>query len=79
MHSRILWDSPRNSPVSLGVPPTTATTQVFSVRGFKTFFSLTGTLGCVVYLAPQLFLLIYPHANVGLPSLLVATFPAPVC
>ena len=39
--------------------------QVFTARGFEVFFSLTGTLGCVVYLAPWLFLPVYPHANVG--------------
>ena len=39
--------------------------QVFSVRGFEALFPRTGTLGCVVCLAPQLFLPVYPHANVG--------------
>ena len=33
-------------------------------------------LGCEVYLAPQLFLPVYLHENVGLPSLRVATLPA---
>ena len=42
--------------------------QVFSVRGFEALFPCAGTLGCVVWLAPQLFLPFYPHANVGLPS-----------
>ena len=42
--------------------------QVFSVRGFETLFSHTGTLGCVVCFAPQLFFLVYPHANVGPPA-----------
>ena len=31
-------------------------------------FFLPGTLGCVVCLAPKLFLLVYLHANVGLPT-----------
>ena len=31
-------------------------------------FPCTGTLGCMVYLAPQLFLLVYPHADVGTPT-----------
>ena len=33
--------------------------------------SLTGTLGCTVCLAPQLFLPVYLHTNVGPPTLLV--------
>ena len=41
--------------------------QVFSVRGFEALFHLSGTLGCSVCLAPQLFLLVYLHANVGWP------------
>ena len=36
---------------------------------FKAFFSSTGTLGCLVCLAPSLFLLVYLHANVGPPVL----------
>ena len=39
--------------------------QVFSVRGFEALFSSAGALGCVVCLAPQLFLPIYLHSNVG--------------
>ena len=42
--------------------------QIFLVRGFEALFPDVGTLGCVVYLLPQLFLLVYPHANVGLPD-----------
>ena len=42
--------------------------QVFSVRGFEALFPCSGTLGCVVCLAPQLFLPAYPQVNVGLPS-----------
>ena len=38
---------------------------MFSVRGFEASFSLAGTLGCMVCLAPQLFLPVYLHANVG--------------
>ena len=34
---------------------------------FVAVFPHTGPLGCVVCLAPQLFLLVYLHANVGLP------------
>ena len=34
----------------------------------RLFFSHAGTLGCVVCLAPQLFLLVYPHSNVGPPA-----------
>ena len=43
--------------------------QVFSVTGFEVLFLCAGSLGCAVCLAPQLFLLFYLHANVGLPSL----------
>ena len=39
--------------------------QVFSVRGFEALFPCAGTLGCAVCLAPQLFLLVYLHENVG--------------
>ena len=66
VHSRTLWASSTNSPVRLGVssllpqPP-----QVFSIRGFDASFLGTGTLGCVVCLNPQLFLLAYLHPNVG--------------
>ena len=43
--------------------------QVFSVRGFEVLFPCAGPLGCSVYLAPRLFLLVYLHLNVGPPSL----------
>ena len=52
--------------------------QVFSVRGFEALFPHTGTLYCVVCLAPQLLLLIYPHANVGPPAPPAAASPTPV-
>ena len=39
--------------------------HIFSVRGFEALFPHAVTLGCVVFLAPQLFLLVYPHTNVG--------------
>ena len=47
--------------------------QVFSVRGFEALFPCAGTLGCVVWLTPQLFLPFYPHANVGLPAAALST------
>ena len=37
----------------------------FTARGFETLFPHAGTLGYTVCLAPQLFLPVYPHANVG--------------
>ena len=43
--------------------------QVFSVRGFEVLFPNAGTLDCTVCLAPQLFLPVYPHTNVGPPTL----------
>ena len=39
--------------------------QIFTVRGFEVLITCAGTLGCMVCLTPQLFLLVYPHANVG--------------
>ena len=64
-HSRTLWVSPVNFPVRLGVSPTAAWTPTgfFSQRFWGFIF-----LGCVVCLAPQLFLPVYLHANVGPPS-----------
>ena len=49
--------------------------QIFTARSFEAVVLHTGTLGCTVYLAPQLFLPAYPHTNVGPPA---ATWPAPV-
>ena len=62
------------SPVGLGVSPFAASTStgVFSQR-FEALFPDAGTLGCTVCLAPQLFLPIYLHTNVGPPTL-PATF-----
>ena len=50
--------------------------QVFSVRGFEALFPGAGALGCIVYLALQLFLPVYPHTNVGLLALPAATLPS---
>ena len=61
-------------PVKL-VVSSTSTTPRFIVRDFQALFSCTRTLGCIVCLIPQLFLLVYPHANVGLSGLPVATLP----
>ena len=53
---RTLWVSPTNFPVKLGVPPAASTPSgVFSQR-FEALFLLTGSLSCMVCLAPQLFL-----------------------
>ena len=51
--------------------------QVFSVRDLETSFPHTGTLGCAFYLAPQLFLQVYLHVNVGLPSLQATSSSGP--
>ena len=68
VHSRTLWVSPMNSPVRLGVSPAVSTpTGVFS-QTFEALFPQAGTLGCAVCLAPQLFLLVCPHANVWPPA-----------
>ena len=76
VRSRALWVSPTNSPVRLGGSPATSSPQVFSVRGFEGFFPHTGTLGCRVCLAPQLFLLVYLLANVGPPTPPAAASPS---
>ena len=39
--------------------------KIFTARGFEALFLRTGTLGSVVCLAPQLFLPVYLHTNVG--------------
>ena len=49
--------------------------RFFSVTGFEAFFPCAGILCCLVCLAPQLFLLVYLHANVGLPTPPAATLP----
>ena len=80
VHSRTLWTLPTDCPVRLTVSPATASpTQVFTTRGFEALFPCAGTLGCTVCLTPQLFLPVYPHANVGpvgLPGLLATALPA---
>ena len=42
--------------------------QVFSVKGFEALFPGNEILGCVVCFAPQLFLPVYLHSNVGPPA-----------
>ena len=78
VRSRTLWVSPVNSPVRLGVSPTAASTPtgVFNKR-FEALFPCAGTLGCVVCLAPQLFLPVYLHMNVGLLGLSAASSLGP--
>ena len=63
-----------NSPVRLGVSSAAASipTGVFNQR-FEALFPHTGTVGCAVCLASQLFLPVYLHMNVGQPSLQSAT------
>ena len=47
------------------------------VRGVEALFSCTGTLGCMVCLALQLFLPVYLQANVGLTAAPAATSLCP--
>ena len=47
VHSRPLWVSPMNSPVRLGVSPTSVPTGVFN-QWFEALFPHAGTLGCTV-------------------------------
>ena len=49
--------------------------RIFTVTGFEASFPHAGILGSVVYLTPQLFLPVYPHAKVGTPALLAVTSP----
>ena len=51
-------------------------TGVFNQR-FKALFPCTGTLGCTVCLTPQLLLLVYLYANMGLPSPQSTASPSP--
>ena len=66
VHSRTLWISPMNSPVQLGVSPTARTPTGFLSQRFEGLFPCTGALGCKVCLALQLFIQVYPLANVDL-------------
>ena len=52
--------------------------QVFTASSFEALFPRTGTLGCSVCLAPQLFLMVYLHKNVGPRTPSTATLPTPV-
>ena len=49
--------------------------QVFSVRNFEALFPCAGTLGCTVCVTPQLFLPVFLHTNVVLPSPPAVTLP----
>ena len=58
------------------LPLSTTTTTGFYSQVLRLYFPGAGTLSCTVCLTTQLFLLVYPHANVGLPS--PPTVPHPV-
>ena len=64
-----------NSPVRLGVSPAASTHTSFFSQGFEVLFPHAGTLGNRVCLVPQLFLTVYPHANVGPPAPPAAALP----
>ena len=64
-----------NSPVRLGVSPSASTPTGFYSRGFEALFTQAQIPGCSVCLAPQLFPLVYLHANLGPPSLPATTLP----
>ena len=59
----------------LGVSPTATTATGFFSQILRLYFPCTGALGCVVCLAPQLFLPVYLHTNVRPPDLLAAALP----
>ena len=71
VHSRTLWVSPTNSPVRVRIP------IGFYSQNFWGFISLCWNPG-LHGLAPQLFLPVSLHANVGLPHLPPTASPAPV-
>ena len=65
-----------NSSVRLGVSPSAASTPTgFFSQIFEALFPQAGTLGCGVCLAFQLFLQVYPLANVGPPGPPAASSP----
>ena len=53
VHSGTLWGSLMNSPVRLGVSPTTATPTGVTVRGFEALFPCDRTQGCGSVLLPS--------------------------
>ena len=55
--------------------PPSQPSQVFIARAFEVLFPCTGALGCVVCLAPQLFLPVYLHTNVGSPGPAATALP----
>ena len=57
--------------------PTAATPTGFFSQRFEALFH-AGTLRCSVCLTPQLFLAVYLHANVGLPTSPAAASPGPL-
>ena len=82
VHSRTLCVCPANSLGRhsqswkfLPLPPQVP--YMFLVRGLGALFPCAGTLGCTVCLASWLFLLVYLHTNVWLPSLPATTLPGP--
>ena len=58
--------------------PTTSTPNMFFQSEILTLFHSARTVGCTVCLTPQLFLLVYPHTNVGPPPC-PDSLPPPCC
>ena len=73
--SRTLWNSPVNSPVSLGVSPAASTPIDFFSQRFGGRISPYWNPGVQVYLASQLYLPVYLHTSVELPTLPAAAWP----
>ena len=61
----------------LEVSPAAVNPTGFYSQRFEALFPHDGTLGCTVFLAPQLFLLVYPHVNVGPPVPPASACPGP--
>ena len=61
----------------LGVSPTAASTpKGFSISDLRLYFPELEPWGCMVCLAPSLFLPVYLHVHVGPPSLQAPSLPA---
>ena len=77
VRSRTPWVSPTNSPVRLIVSPAASTPTGFFSERFWGFIFPCWNSRLLLYLAPQLFLLVYLLTNVGPPALPATASPAP--
>ena len=66
--SRTLWVSPTTPPPEAGSLFCCLNSQKFFQSEVLRLLPCAATLGCTVFLTLQFFLLVYPHANMGLPA-----------